>query len=1062
MATKSAGKPEKHAAKLFRAITSPPERLHLYKFSEIQDLEPTQQVLASEPAVQVSFVLHTLERVTSLAKQVAKNDKHDFRLMNLIHENKFPREAALVCDRLLRRSLPFSEDDLTRMVNWTADTGHPSLFCMKYLPALVARVEKFAKSNRVSAPLSRSVEQLAGFLRHIGNAGEHKLAARLETVQQACAEANEPRHSSAPRAAGQKATAPAKPSDESQKQAGALYRALETQSPERVRNYSTIEQLEATQQVLSAAPEVQACFVRLTLDQIGSLARKMASSLDDLEFMLNLAFESDYPAAAVLVVVKLLRRTLPFNTDDIAALLNATADTHIPHTTNLEFVPILVGYAERFAKDHEITDQIRDAIDRLVEALGRVDRSIERALAARLRNLRQDPTQIPIRAGEAWADSALEDMKGLKSPQKAAWNQLLTTCANTSGGQPSAKWLKEARSSLKQLGHQAFRKHLLAWFPLVEKPRTQRVPTDWRWTDNWQWYICDSNAEILKGLVWCCALQEDTEISRALAVLAISSYKKLPGIGPRWVKVGNACVWALGNMPGMEGVAQLAILGVRVKFGTAQKCIEKALVATAKRVGLPREELDEMAVPSYGLTEVGLRREALGDSTAELAVSGSSTELRWFRADGKRQASVPAAVQKGFADDLKELKQAKKDIERMLPAQSERLDQLHLAQKSWAMPIWRERYLDHPLVGTLARRLIWQFSTNRKRGDGVFSDGHFVDADDRPLDWVDGDTRVELWHPVGHSADEIRAWRQWFETHHVRQPFKQAHREVYLLTDAERQTNIYSNRFAAHILRQHQFNALCAARGWKSKLRLMVDDEYPPATLPLPKWNLRAEFWIEGIGNDYGTDTNETGVYYRVSTDQVRFYHIESPQVRAHASGGGYSPSREGQPTDPVPLEQIPPLVLSEVLRDVDLFVGVASVANDPNWADGGPGGRYRDYWTEYAFGDLNETAKTRRAVLERLIPRLSIADRCSFSDRFLVVRGELRTYSIHLGSGNIQMEPNNQYLCIVKAPERGDGGRVFLPFEGDGTLAVILSKAFMLAEDRKITDTTILSQIRR
>ncbi|WP_338699746.1 hypothetical protein V2W30_24410 [Streptomyces sp. Q6] len=36
------------------------------------------------------------------------------------------------------------------------------------------------------------------------------------------------------------------------------------------------------------------------------------------------------------------------------------------------------------------------------------------------------------------------------------------------------------------------------------------------------------------------------------------------------------------------------------------------------------------------------------------------------------------------------------------------------------------------------------------------------------------------------------------------------------------------------------------------------------------------------------------------------------------------------------------------------------------------------------------------------------------------------------------------------------------LPFEGDRTLAVVLSKALMLADDTKITDPTILSQIRR
>ena len=35
------------------------------------------------------------------------------------------------------------------------------------------------------------------------------------------------------------------------------------------------------------------------------------------------------------------------------------------------------------------------------------------------------------------------------------------------------------------------------------------------------------------------------------------------------------------------------------------------------------------------------------------------------------------------------------------------------------------------------------------------------------------------------------------------------------------------------------------------------------------------------------------------------------------------------------------------------------------------------------------------------------------------------------------------------------------LPFEGDGMLSVILSKAFLLAADTKVKDPTILNQIR-
>jgi hypothetical protein len=165
-----------------------------------------------------------------------------------------------------------------------------------------------------------------------------------------------------------------------------------------------------------------------------------------------------------------------------------------------------------------------------------------------------------------------------------------------------------------------------------------------------------------------------------------------------------------------------------------------------------------------------------------------------------------------------------------------------------------------------------------------------------------------------------------------------------------------------------------------------------------------------------------------------------------------------------VALREIPEAVFSEVMRDVDLFVGVSSVGNDPTWSDGGPNGRFTEYWQSYSFGDLNASAKTRKDLLERLVPKLKIAGACRFEEKFLVVKGSLRTYKIHLGSGNILMAPNDQYLCIVPK-QSGEGaadGGVMLPFEGDRTLSLILSKAFLLAADEKITDGTILSQIGR
>ncbi|MGW0664300.1 DUF7737 domain-containing protein [Streptodolium elevatio] len=95
-----------------------------------------------------------------------------------------------------------------------------------------------------------------------------------------------------------------------------------------------------------------------------------------------------------------------------------------------------------------------------------------------------------------------------------------------------------------------------------------------------------------------------------------------------------------------------------------------------------------------------------------------------------------------------------------------------------------------------------------------------------------------------------------------------------------------------------------------------------------------------------------------------------------------------------------------------------------------------------------------------RLVPRLAIGSRCELDGRFLRVTGTLRTYAIHLGSGNVLMSPNDRYLCIVsKVGGEAVPAGAYLRCEGDRTLSVILSKAMLPARDDLITDPTIIRQ---
>ncbi|MQY16387.1 hypothetical protein SRB5_65860 [Streptomyces sp. RB5] len=665
-----------------------------------------------------------------------------------------------------------------------------------------------------------------------------------------------------------------------------------------------------------------------------------------------------------------------------------------------------------------------------------------RGLLARL----PDPVLNP---GEEWSDAVLEGFPLLGE----GWRRLVEHALTATGAKPTVGWAKSGRALIGEIGEDEVRGRLCSWLARVGRPR--RLLLVGYLTSNTNQTYDPYNAVALRGIAWLLSLlPPHPDTARALGRLVETSLRKVAGVGPRSPKVAGAGVVALGRIDGVEALGELARLSATVTYKTTLKQVNRLLEIRAKDLGLSRADVEELAVPAYGLTEVGRRTVVLGDATGEVAVVGGKAVLGWRNAAGRTVKSPPVSVRREHVDALKELRAQVKDIGKMLTAQSERLDRQFLARRQWTYRVWRERFLDHPLVGTLARRLLWTV-------DGTscgFTDGALRGLDGAEVAGGD-DAVVELWHPVGRPVEEIRAWRDRLEQHGVTQPFRQAHREVYLLTDAERATGTYSNRFAAHIVRQHQFNALAAVRGWHARLRLGVDDTLPPPVRELPEWGLRAEFWVEGADHEGFSDA---GAYLRLATDQVRFYPAGSRANSAHVGGGGgYTPDHWGREEihGPLPLDGIPPLVLSEVLRDVDLFIGVASLGNDPTWRDGGPAGLHREYWAEYGFGELSQTAGTRRDLLARLLPRLAIRDRCRIEGRFLHVEGKRHVYRIHLGSGNVLIDPEGKYLCIV--PGRGqsdpDG---YLPFEGDRLLSVILSKAMLLADDTAITDPTITSQL--
>lgn len=637
-------------------------------------------------------------------------------------------------------------------------------------------------------------------------------------------------------------------------------------------------------------------------------------------------------------------------------------------------------------------------------------------------------------------------IEALQDRERFLWYELIAKAQKATGAKPSKKYITEAKAVITDLGTDKFKKTVHELFTTlinlketVTEHRHNYSGAEYVYIE--AMFLSSLNTEALKGLVWMCSLFHDQQTIQTISKLADRCFKKIPQKGPSAPGVGNACLYTLANSKGLDGISQLSRLRLKIKQNNTLKIIENYIQEAAAKHGVTTHEIEDLAVDDFKLKE-GKREWNVGDFTAVLHITdvGKST-IVWLKEDGREQKSVPAVVKDKHATLLKKIKDVQKQVDQATSTQRDRFDRMLRSNREIKLEYFKERYVEHGLLGWVTNNLIFNFIGNDITIQAIRSKDKWITATGDEADIVKY-THVSLWHPAVSSTAQVKLWRDYLIANKVLQPFKQAFREIYLLTEAEINTRTYSNRMASHILKQHQYVTLAKGRNWTARLIGAWDGgDQDTASLLLPEYNLRAEYWVNALNADVAF--NETGIWNYVTTDQIRFINTQTNEL--------------------VDLIDVPTIPFSEALRDVDLFVGVASVGNDPTWQDSGGLPAYRDYWQAYSFGDLSEVAKNRKEILAGLIPRLKIAGVTIIQDKFVVVKGKLRTYKIHIGSTNILMEPNDQYLCIVPDRSKKDNTEnIYLPFEGDNGLSVILSKAFLLAADDKITDSTITSQINR
>ena len=730
------------------------------------------------------------------------------------------------------------------------------------------------------------------------------------------------------------------------------------------------------------------------------------------------------------IISQILRRKLEVPVDLQAKLLNHWLNSRrFSEYSDISGLAILDA-VERQAAENNLSDELRPILEGIYAKLTKTNTyrrnptKWERGVIDRLTAL-LDPASVenrPALPSGKFTEAFVEWSNSLPEKQRSSWQTLAVHAATAADkSAPSKKWTSEGGKLLNAMGKRVFAEGMVHWLGSTKPDPTQM----------------DHSLDVLKGLLWMAPQASSEEIASAVGRFAELCFRKVPGVGARSVKLGNAALYALSEMAEAKlAGAELFRLRSIIKYPSARKLLDKRIEELAATSGSDIAGLEDAALPDHEIGADGTLRVNFGEAYALLTLTSADTEISWFNDAGKAVKNPPGSVKADFKSELAKFKLIAKDIEKARATQARRLEASWLEGRSWSLAGWREHYCEHNLRRPLVEALLWQFELADDRLMVALPvAGELHDITGAALE-VPDDARVTLWHPLNAAPEQVLAWRQRILDLELTQPIKQAHREIYVLTDAERQTDVYSNRFAAHILRQHQFRALCHARDWQYDFMGMWDSWNVP-TRTLPMQGLTVEYSVETV--DDGR-VSEAYIPLHLTTDQVRFLDTASKEQLS--------------------LSAVDPVIFSELMRDIDLFVAVTSVANDPTWADGGPNGRFGTYWNQWAFGDLGQSAETRKELISAIAPKLSIAANLEIGEKSLIVTGKRHKYAIHFGSTNIQILPENRYLCIVPAHSPAEIGNIRLPFTGDSQLSTILSKAFMLSDDDKITDKTILNQL--
>jgi hypothetical protein len=251
------------------------------------------------------------------------------------------------------------------------------------------------------------------------------------------------------------------------------------------------------------------------------------------------------------------------------------------------------------------------------------------------------------------------------------------------------------------------------------------------------------------------ALREIREPAEIVALVRAAANDALP--------IAMAAIDVLVELPDpLKWLGRIEHAPIRPEVDEHARCRARELQAVR---GLVDDDVDDLAAPSFAnVLDFGGRR--------FFARLDAEMKPALFDADGKRVAALPRA---GKHDDAERAARAtdawtifRDDAASEAGAQAERMEQAMLAGREFPDEIFRGVVVPHPVLGALARRLVWRDA----RGVlfRVAEDGSFASAEDAVAD-VRAPVRIA--DPSAMTSDERFRWSEVMASYEIVQPFEQ-------------------------------------------------------------------------------------------------------------------------------------------------------------------------------------------------------------------------------------------------------------------------------------------------